>query len=75
MTFNPTHLMKENKTVCGFILRELLDNHELLHEAMKHLIQLYSEGKIKPVIDQVFALEEVSAVAIKAWFDVCCTFK
>jgi len=58
--------MKENKTVCGFILRELLDNHELLHEVMKHLIQLHNEGKIKPVIDEVFALEEVSAVAIKA---------
>ena len=50
--------------MCGFLLRELLDNHELLHEAMKHLFQLYNEGKIKPVIDQVFALEEVSAAAI-----------
>ena len=58
--------MKENRTVCGFILRELISNHELLHEAMKHLFQLYSEGKIEPVIDQVFALEEVSDVAIKA---------
>ena len=52
--------------MCGFVLRELISNHELLHEAMKHLFQLYSEGKIKPVIDQVFALEEVSAVGIKA---------
>ena len=50
--------------MCGFLLRELLDNHELLHEAMKHLFQLYNEGKIKPVIDQVFALEEVGAAAI-----------
>ena len=49
--------------MCGFILRELISNHELLHKAMKHLFQLYSEGKIEPVIDQVFALEEVSAVA------------
>lgn len=57
--------MKENRTVCGFILRELIGNHELLHEAMKHLFELYSEGKIKPLIDQVFALEEVSAVTIK----------
>ena len=67
--------MKENKTVCGFMLRELIDNHELLHEAMKHLFQFYSEGKIKPVIDQVFALEEVSAVAIKTWFDVFHIYK
>ena len=56
--------MKDSKTVCGFRLTDV--NAEGLREAMKHIFQLYNEGKIKPLIDGVFALEEVSAVTIKA---------
>ena len=50
-------LFKDTKSVCGFDLKAV--PIELIGEALKHLIQLYSEGKIKPVIDQVYALEEV----------------
>ncbi|KAL9976052.1 hypothetical protein ACROYT_G013287 [Oculina patagonica] len=56
-TFNPMQLIKDNKTVCGFVLR--YQHPEECREAMNHLFQLYNEGKIKPHIDQVFALEEV----------------
>ena len=56
--------MKDSKTVSGFQLTHV--NAEGLREAMKHLFELYNEGKIKPHIDEVFALEEVSAVTIKA---------
>ena len=50
-------LFKDTKSVCGFDLKAV--PIELIGEALKHLIQLYGEGKIKPVIDQVYALEEV----------------
>ena len=54
-------LIKDTKTVCGFDLKQVIRHHpELLKEGMQHLVQLYSEGKIKPHIDQVYALEEVS---------------
>ena len=61
VTFNPMQLLKDSKTVCGFHLVQTTQNHpDLKKEAMQHLMQLYSEGKIKPVIDQVYAFEEVS---------------
>lgn len=50
-------LFKDTKSVCGFDLKMV--PMELIGEALKHLVQLYSEGKIQPVIDQVYALEEV----------------
>lgn len=62
-------LIKDNKTVCGFQLR--YQHPEEVREAMKHLFQLYTEGKIKPHIDQVFALEEVSTVTIKGRITFC----
>ena len=60
VTFNPMQLLKDSKTVCGFDLKQIRHHPDLKKEAMEHLIQLYSEGKIKPVIDQVYAFEEVS---------------
>lgn len=60
VTFNPMQLLKDSKTVCGFDLKQIRHHPDLKMEAMEHLIQLYSEGKIKPVIDQVYAFEEVS---------------
>lgn len=54
-------LLKDTKSVCGFDLKQIGRNHpELKKEALKHLMDLYTEGKIKPCIDQVFAFEEVS---------------
>ncbi|KAJ7356038.1 Synaptic vesicle membrane protein VAT-1 [Desmophyllum pertusum] len=59
-TFNPLQLIKDNKTVCGFYLKEvIIQQPEVVKEGMNHLFQLYNEGKIKPQIDHVFALEEV----------------
>ena len=52
--------MKESKSVCGFDLAHAKHFPELTKKAMQDLLQLYSEGKIKPHIDQVFAFEEVS---------------
>lgn len=53
-------LFNDSKTVCGFDLKQVRHFPELRKEAMQHLLQLYSEGKIKPHIDQVYAFEEVS---------------
>ena len=57
VSYTSMQLFKDTKSVCGFDLKAV--PIELIGEALKHLIQLYSEGKIKPVIDQVYALEEV----------------
>jgi len=59
VTFNPMQLFNDSKTVCGFDLKQVRHLPELRKEAMQHLLQLYSEGKIKPHIDQVYAFEEV----------------
>ena len=63
VTFSPLQLLKDSKTVCGFHLRQVGNYPELLKSGMKHLFELYTEGKIKPHIDEVFALEEVSGLS------------
>uniref|UniRef100_A0A673AS89 Synaptic vesicle membrane protein VAT-1 homolog n=1 Tax=Sphaeramia orbicularis TaxID=375764 RepID=A0A673AS89_9TELE len=52
-------LMQANKAVCGFHLGYLSDE-ELISKAMVKLLELYSQGKIKPRIDSSFRFEEVT---------------
>ena len=63
-TFNPQTLFKENKTVCGFNLNQFKDYPQLLREGVSDLFRLHSEGKIKPLLDETFAFEEVSPMNI-----------
>lgn len=58
-TFSPLQLLRDSKTVCGFHLRQMQSHPELLKSGMKHILDLYTEEKIKPHIDEVFAFEEV----------------
>lgn len=58
-TFNPLQLLRDSKTVCGFHLAQMHSHPELLKSGMEHILDLYTDGKIKPHIDEVFALEEV----------------
>ncbi|KAJ8682056.1 hypothetical protein QAD02_017848 [Eretmocerus hayati] len=59
----PMKLYDENKTICGFNFRHLLyqqENHEYVRGVVKKVFDLWEEGKIKPVIDSTFALEDVT---------------
>ncbi|XP_068725582.1 synaptic vesicle membrane protein VAT-1 homolog [Montipora capricornis] len=59
VSFNPMQLLKDSKTVCGFDLKHLRNFPDLRKEALSYLLELYSEDKLKPHIDQVYAFEEV----------------
>ena len=52
-------MMSDNKSVSGFHLGRIRDK-QLLQDAMTALFKLYTEGAIKPRIDEVFAFEDVS---------------
>lgn len=60
---SPIKLYDENKTVSGFQLRHLAfqqGQHQYVRGIMNKLFQLYSQGKIKPVIDSTWAFEDVA---------------
>ncbi|KAM9774334.1 synaptic vesicle membrane protein VAT-1 homolog isoform 1-T3 [Syngnathus typhle] len=58
LSFNALKLMQTNKAVCGFHLSYLDD--ENISACMTSLLQLYAEGKFKPIIDSRFHFEEVT---------------
>uniref|UniRef100_A0A8D0GUA8 Vesicle amine transport 1 like n=1 Tax=Sphenodon punctatus TaxID=8508 RepID=A0A8D0GUA8_SPHPU len=59
---NPIKLYEENKVIAGFYLLNLLFKQNrggLIKGIMDKLITLYNEKKIKPLVDSLWALEEV----------------
>lgn len=59
---NPIKLYEENKVIAGFSLLNLLFKHgkcSLVKSVMDKLLCLYEQKKIKPVVDSLWALEEV----------------
>ncbi|KAK0135366.1 Synaptic vesicle membrane protein VAT-1 -like [Merluccius polli] len=59
---NPIKLYEENKVIAGFSLLNLIFKQGgcvRLKTVMDNLLFLYIQGKIKPVIDSLWALEEV----------------
>ncbi|KAM7424152.1 hypothetical protein PAMA_000480 [Pampus argenteus] len=59
---NPIKLYEENKVIAGFSLLNLLFKQgrcSLVKTAMDKLLSLYEQKKIKPVVDSLWALEEV----------------
>lgn len=64
---NPIKLYEENKVIAGFSLLNLLFKHRkcsLVKSVMDKLLSLYDQKKIKPVVDSLWALEEV-----RSWGD------
>lgn len=64
---NPIKLYEENKVIAGFSLLNILFKHrkcDLLKSVMEKLLRLYDQKKIKPVVDSLWALEEV-----RGWCD------
>jgi len=58
-SYTPMSLMPQNKAVCGYHLGHLTDV-EAVESAMKDLLSLYEQGKIKPQIDTVWSYNDVS---------------
>lgn len=59
---NPIKLYEENKVIAGFSLLNLLfkqGSSSLVKSVMDTLLCLYDQKKIKPVVDSLWALEEV----------------
>uniref|UniRef100_A0A3P8X0V4 Vesicle amine transport 1-like n=1 Tax=Cynoglossus semilaevis TaxID=244447 RepID=A0A3P8X0V4_CYNSE len=59
---NPIKLYEENKVIAGFSLLNLLFKQgrcSLVKSVMDKLLCLYNQKKIKPVVDSLWALEEV----------------
>lgn len=62
-SYSPLGLMENSVSVGGMHVGKLMKNpdyHPLTRSAMKTLIQMYSDGKIKPHIDSVWHFEQVS---------------
>lgn len=60
---SPIKLYDENKTISGFQLRNLAfqqGQHLYVRGIMNKLFQLYSQGKIQPVVDSTYAFEDVA---------------
>ncbi|KAL6260411.1 hypothetical protein P5V15_007937 [Pogonomyrmex californicus] len=59
---SPIKLFDENKTLSGLNLRHLMyqhGSHAFVRRAVNQVYTLWSEGKIKPVVDSTWALEDV----------------
>ncbi|KAI4572009.1 hypothetical protein MJG53_014115 [Ovis ammon polii x Ovis aries] len=62
---NPIKLYEENKVIAGFSLLNLLFKQGragLIRGVVDKLTALYNQKKIKPVVDSLWALEEVNVV-------------
>ncbi|XP_071172762.1 synaptic vesicle membrane protein VAT-1 homolog-like isoform X2 [Mytilus galloprovincialis] len=59
---SPIKLYDENKCIAGFQLRHLVfkqGQYQYVKQVMEQLFKLYNDGKIRPVIDSAWALEDV----------------
>ncbi|XP_053664158.1 synaptic vesicle membrane protein VAT-1 homolog-like [Anopheles marshallii] len=60
---SPIKLFDENKSLGGFNLRHLLyqqDGSEYVRSTVDKIFGLWKEGKVKPVVDSAWALEDVA---------------
>lgn len=61
---NPIKLFDDNKSVGGFQLRRLMfrqGQHAYVRAVVDKIMDMYRHGKIRPVIDSIWAFEDVSA--------------
>lgn len=62
---SPIKLFDENKTFIGFNLRHLLYQQggaDHCRKVINTIFDMHKEGKVKPVIDSVWALEDVRGI-------------
>ncbi|KAI1230266.1 hypothetical protein IHE44_0010231, partial [Lamprotornis superbus] len=53
-------LLSQNKAVCGYHLGYMHEEVELVGSVVAKLVDLYSQGKIKPKIDSVWPFDQVA---------------
>lgn len=73
---SPIKLFDDNKSLAGLNLRHLLFQQggtEYVHRAMEKVFALWSEGKVKPVVDTTWALEDVNANDFNVYYVFYCT--
>lgn len=63
-SYSPLSLITHNRAVCGYHLGEL-NNDKLKRSAVKEILQLYEQGKVKPMIDSVWSYSDVSARTLR----------
>ncbi len=56
--YSPMKLMSENRCVFGVNMGNMWGEAELIGRHLDTLMKLYTEGKIRPVVDSVFPLEK-----------------
>lgn len=64
---SPIKLFDENKSLAGLNLRHLLFQHgraEYVRRAVERVFALWGEGKVKPLVDSTWALEDVSVMVV-----------
>ncbi|WP_027964372.1 quinone oxidoreductase family protein [Halalkalibacillus halophilus] len=59
-TFSPFELMKENKTVNGFFLPQIMRRPDLLASSLSEIMKLAADGQLSITIGGVYPLEEVA---------------
>lgn len=65
---NPLKLYDDNKSLGGLHLRHLLyqqGGHDYVRTVVEKVFKLWQEGKIKPVVDSTWALEDVPEAMLK----------
>ncbi|NWV61229.1 VAT1 protein, partial [Malurus elegans] len=53
-------ILHQNKAVCGYHLGYMVEETELFRGVVTKLVNLYSQGKIKPKIDSVWPFDQVA---------------
>ncbi|NWQ82994.1 VAT1 protein, partial [Columbina picui] len=59
-SINALQLLHHNKAVCGYHLGYMDEETELIGGVVAKLVNLYSQGKIKPKIDSVWPFDQVA---------------
>jgi synaptic vesicle membrane protein VAT-1 len=59
--FHPLHLLNDNTAVIGVNLGHLWEQQALLTQAMVHILSLYQQQRITPIIARQFELSEASS--------------
>jgi NADPH:quinone reductase-like Zn-dependent oxidoreductase len=58
--FNPLTLMGDNRAVAGVDLGSLWDQREAIHGGLEQIVTLWTEGKVRPHVDEVFSFERAA---------------
>ena len=62
--YSPLFMLSDNKAACGFNLDQLFGEPSIVLPVIEELCRLYEDGKIKPIIDSVWAFEDVGPIVI-----------